>query len=215
MKKVLVFAVALMSLSLTACGGGSASPEPAVVVAFGDSLTANNAMFVTPSVHWVELLKAQIKANGLDAKRSVTVINEGIGGEDSTAALARLPAVLVNDKPTHIILTHGTNDLPPYCLDCPAAITQVNLEAMAELAKKAGVKVIMGEFTLRAYGTPMAQAYTKAYQAAALNSKTTYANLVQGIPFDGNYYQPDGIHFTDAAQDALKNNVAAALFPML
>jgi acyl-CoA thioesterase I len=215
MNKLSTLLVSLSMLLLTACGGGSDTKGPAVIVAYGDSLTANDARWVTPTEHWVERLKSAVTAEGLNAERSVTIVNEGLGAENSIDALDRLPGVLAAHKPTHIILMHGTNDIPPFCPECPNDITRGYMEAMAKLAKEAGAEVIMGEFTLKAYGGEIAQAYTAAYQNAAANSKSTYVNLVNGIPYDANNYEFDGIHFTDAAQEAIKNNVAGALFPML
>ncbi|MEX1167741.1 MAG: hypothetical protein WEK74_12910, partial [Hydrogenophaga sp.] len=114
----------------------------------------------------------------------------------------------------HIILTHGTNDIPPFCCGFFGQ-PQANLEAMAALAKQAGVKVIMGEFTLKVYGTDIAAGYTNMYAQAAKNSKSTYVNLVKDTPYDGGNYFPDGIHFRDASQDSIKNSAASALFPLL
>jgi acyl-CoA thioesterase I len=211
MKFLSTLVLSISALLLSACGGGGSS-GPAVVVAYGDSLTENKGQFVTPSEHWTERLKAQISAEGIT---SVTVINEGIGGEDSQRALDRLPGVLANYKPTHIILTHGTNDLPPNCLECPEVITRPYIESMAKLAKDAGATVIMGEFTVKYLGGGLAQAYTVAYQTAARNTDSTYVNLVAGLPYDLSNYFPDGIHFTDAAQETIKNNIASVLLPML
>lgn len=212
MKKIYFILLTLSLSLLSACGGGS--PGPAVIVVFGDSLTENKGEFVTPSQHWTVKLKEQITAAGLDAKRTVTVINEGIGGETTGGGLNRLPGVLAQYKPTHIILTHGTNDIPPFCCDYFGE-PQQNLEIMAELARKAGAKVIMAEFTLRAYGGDIANGYTNMYQQAAKNSKSTYVNLVKDTPYDGGNYFPDGIHFRDASQDSIKNSAASALFPLL
>lgn len=215
MKKLSTLFVSLSMLLLAACGGGSDSSKPAVVVMFGDSLTNDGGQWVNPGELWVEKLKAQVTADGIDAKRSVTIVNEGLGGEDSQAALDRLPGVLATHKPTHIFLMHGTNDIPPFCPECAEVITRPYLEAMAKLAQDAGAKVIFGEFTLKAYGGETAQAYSAAYQKAASNTKSTYVNMSNGVPYDGNYYHFDGVHFTDSAQVLIKNNAASALFPML
>lgn len=212
MNKLSTLLLSLSMLLLTACGGGGSS-GPAVVVTYGDSLTNDAGMWVTPSEHWVERLKSAVA--GANLGRSVTIVNEGKGGEDSQAALDRLPGVLATHKPTHIILMHGTNDIPPFCPECPDVITRQYLESMAKLAKEAGAEVIMGEFTLKALGGEIAQNYSAAYQQAASNSRSTYVNLSNGIPYDGNNYHFDGIHFTDAAQETIKNNAAGALFPML
>ena len=95
MKKLSTLLVSLSMLLLSACGGGSDSSKAAVVVMFGDSLTNDRGQWVTPDQLWVEKLKAQVEADGLTAKRSITIVNEGLGGEDSQAALNRLPDVLV------------------------------------------------------------------------------------------------------------------------
>lgn len=213
MKKFATFLASLSFLLLTACGGGD-SPSNAVIVAFGDSLTENNGQFTSTSEHWTEKLKTQITVSGLDAGRTVTVINEGIGGENTTDALKRLPGVLATYKPTHIILTHGTNDIPPFCCGFFAE-PQANLEAMAKLAQASGVKVIMGEFTLKLYGSDIAAGYTDMVTKAARNSSSTYVNLVAGIAYDASNYNADGLHFNNGSQEAIKSNLVNALFPLL
>lgn len=215
MTKIFTLLVSVSLCLLSACGGGDGPKGPAVVVAYGDSLTANDARWVTPSEHWVERLKSAVAAEGVNAERSVTIVNEGLGGEDSIDARDRLSSVLAKHKPTHVILLHGTNDIPPYCPACPDVITRPNIESMAKLAKDAGAEVIVGDFTLKAYGGEIAQAYAVALQAAARNTKSRYVSMVNGIPFDNANYAFDGIHFTDGAQEAIKNNIAEALFPML
>lgn len=212
MKKITSALIGLSCLVLSACGGGS--PGPAIIVAFGDSLTENKAEFVTPSEHWTEKLKAQITTSGVDANRSVSVINEGIGGENSDDALKRLPGVLTKYKPTHVILTHGTNDIPPFCCGYFGQ-PQSNLEEMAKLAHAAGAEVIMGEFTLKVYGKDIEAGYTNMYLTAAKNSVSSYVNLVKNMAYDGSNYVKDGIHFKDEAQEAIKNNLVTVLFPML
>jgi acyl-CoA thioesterase-1 len=215
MIKLSTLLVSLSLVVLTACGGGSDPKEPAVIMVYGDSLTHNNGVWVTPSEHWVERLKSAITAEKLDAERSVTVVNEGLAGENSLDALDRLPGALTAHKPTHVVLLHGTNDIPPFCPECAEIITRPYLEAMAKVAKESGAEVIMGEFTLKAYGGAVAGAYTAAYQTAARNSESTYVNLVTNIPFDGTNYWFDGIHFTNDSQEAIKNNLSSVLFPML
>lgn len=215
MKKLSTLIVSLSMLLLSACGGGSDPKEPAVVVAFGDSLTNDGGQWVTPSELWVERLKSAVTAQGLDAERSVTIYNEGLGGENSIDAVDRLAGVLADRKPTHVILMHGTNDIPPFCLECPNDITRPDLEAMAKMAQDAGAEVIMGEFTLKAFGGDMAQAYSKAYQTAAYNSGSAYVNMTTNIPYTGEFYHFDGIHFKDSAQETIKDNIASVLFPML
>ena len=208
--------LALTFAVLSACGGGSSDPaptQPAVVVVFGDSLTEGGA-YVTPGNRWVEKLGAQIKADGLDAKAPISVSNLGRSGETSTQALSRLPGILAARKPTHIILAHGTNDI---WWDCPGCYdrTQDNLLQMANLAKAAGAKVIMGDFTFKIRGDAAAQSFSAMYTNVASATGSAYVQLINGIPFDSVNYHADRVHLTDAAQDAIEGNAAKALYAIL
>ncbi len=213
MRAALIVAVATI---LVACGGDSddgGRTTPAVVVLFGDSLTENRGEFVTPSQHFETRLKARISAEGLDRTAPVTVINEGIGGDTTVGALQRLPNVLAAYKPTHIVIQHGTNDIWTRCGPCFDE-TRGNLEQLAVAARNAGAKVVFAETTFRLRGAGEAAAYTDMVQRAAQNTGSTYVNLVSNVPYDGAHYS-DGIHFTDLAQEAMTNSLAAGLFPLL
>jgi lysophospholipase L1-like esterase len=208
----------LLSLAfLTACGGGSdGKPQPTqpiVVVAYGDSLT-HGGIYVTPGNRWVEKMAAQIQADGIDAKTSVTVVNQSISGETATQALARLPSVLASQRPTHIFLAHGTNDI---WWDCPGCYdrTQQNLLQMANLAKAAGAKVIMTDFTFKIRGDAAALAFSNMYTQVAQATNSSYLQIIAGIPLDDANYHPERVHLRDAAQEALKNNAVKALYATL
>ena len=214
--KWIQFSLLFAAASLTACGGGSDSSiptQPATVVAYGDSLT-NSGYYVTPGSGWVEKLAAQISADGMNSKASITVINQGLSGETTTQALARLPSVLAAYKPTHIFLGHGTNDIWWECPGCYAR-AQGNLMAMANLATAAGAQVLMADFTFKIRGDADAKAYSAMYTNVAAATNGTYVQMVAGLPYDLTNYHPDMVHFTDAAQDTLKNNAVKALYPKL
>lgn len=204
---------------LSACGGGDddtgpkVASKPQVVVAFGDSLTSEE-FFITPGAGWVNLLKQRITADGVDAQHPVSVINEGRGGETTVQALSRLPGILATYKPTHILLAHGTNDILWYCPGCFAQ-TQANLKAMADTAKAAGVKVIFTDITLRIRGQAEADAYSAMVNSAAAASGSEYTNLVADVAFDNVNYHPDKLHLTDAAQPAMSEAAARALYRLI
>ncbi len=118
---------------LTACGGGGPQLPPltsdAVILAFGDSLTYGTG--AKDHEAYPQVLAA---ATGL------TVISQGIPGEESNAGLARLPAILDDVKPDLVILGHGGNDmLRNRNLDQ----TKTNLRKMAELAEASGASVVL------------------------------------------------------------------------
>lgn len=206
--------------ALSACGGGSSDSAsaskpttPKVIVAYGDSLTHGGA-YVTPDQLWVRKMATQIQADGIDSKASVTVVNQSISGETTTQALARLPGVLAAQRPTHIFLAHGTNDIWWECPGCYAR-TQQNLQQMANLATAAGAKVIMTDFTFKIRGDAEAQAFSAMYSQVAKASNGTYLQIVAGIPLDGTNYHPELVHLRDVAQEALKNNAVRALYATL
>lgn len=209
----------LLSLSiLSACGGGDgdenpAPTQPVVIVAFGDSLT-EGSVFVTPGQRWVDKMARQIQADGVDAKASITVINQGVGGETAIRALARLPGVLATHRPTHIFLAHGTNDI---WWDCPGcfARTQQALQQMVDLAKASGAKVILTDITFRLRGEAQAQAFSAMYTQTAQATNSTYLPIVADVPFNSINYHADLLHLKDAAQEAMKSNAIRALYPTL
>lgn len=101
--------------------------ENAVIVAFGDSLTAGTGAAVGYPQHLSDLTGR-------------TVINAGIRGETSGAALARLPGVLKNHKPNLLIVCTGGND---FLRRLPAAETEKNLRAIVETARAAKVPLVL------------------------------------------------------------------------
>lgn len=220
MKSIKFFCSILLFSMLSACGGGDdedvgpkPSSKPLVIVAFGDSLTSED-IFITPGSGWVNLLRQRLAADGVNAKHPVTVINEGRGGETTPQALSRISTVLATHKPTHIVLTHGTNDI---WWDCPGcfASTQANLIAMGNAAKAAGAKVVYGDMTLRLRGEAEATAYTAMVRNAAASTGSEYVHMVANVAFDNVNYYPDKVHFTNAAQPAMAEAVARTLYRLI
>lgn len=128
-----VFIIPLLSAAfLSAC---SRAPQlrplaaDAVVVAFGDSLTAGYG--AEPGEDYPAVLA---KLSGLP------VVNAGISGELSATGLERLPGVLEEHRPALVILCEGGNDI---LTDLPPATIAANLEAMVRLCREAGADVLL------------------------------------------------------------------------
>ena len=106
MKLTHVLGLGLLVLALAGCNGGgdsAAAPDvgdnnPNVVVALGDSITAGVDGGGAP---WPARLAS------LCGK---TVINAGVGGEESGGALDRIGGLLAGAKPGYIIILTGAND---------------------------------------------------------------------------------------------------------
>lgn len=124
--------IALFTFVMTACTSVAKLPAlsaDAVILAFGDSLTAGTGAGEGESYPAV-LAK-------LAGRR---VINAGVPGEVTAEGLARLPEVLEREKPSLLILCHGGNDLLRR-LDQQQAAD--NLRAMIRLARERGVAVAL------------------------------------------------------------------------
>ncbi|AHE99119.1 arylesterase [Thioalkalivibrio paradoxus] len=127
-------AILLLMLSLLAAC--SPRPEPlaplrgdAVILAFGDSLTAGTGASADRSFPAV-----------LEQRTGRSVINAGRPGERSAEGLARLPALLDEHRPDLLILTHGGNDLLRR-MDIDQ--TRDNVAEMVRLARSQGVDVLL------------------------------------------------------------------------
>lgn len=125
---LLVFWLAL----LAGCSQEAQLPQlasDAVIVAFGDSITAGTG--AGPGESYPELLA------GLTGRK---VVNAGLPGEVTTEGLTRLPELLESTRPTLLILCHGGNDLLRHQDQRQAAD---NLRGMIRLARERGVAVLL------------------------------------------------------------------------
>jgi len=120
------------ALLLTACARTPKLPplaSDAVILAFGDSLTAGTG--AEPAQSYPAILQMLIHRN---------VVNAGIPGELSGEGAARLAAVLDQVRPQLLILCHGGNDL---LRRTGEAAAEVNLRAMVRLAQERGIAVMI------------------------------------------------------------------------
>jgi len=104
-------------------------PDNAVIVAFGDSLTAGTGAHRSRSY---PALLADITG--------YEVINAGVPGEVSASGLARLPGLLRRHRPHLVILCHGGNDI---LKKFDEALLAQNLNAMIETIRAEGADVIL------------------------------------------------------------------------
>jgi len=126
-------AALLVTMLVAACSPRpetlSPLPPDAVILAFGDSLTAGTG--AAPGASF----PAQLEV--LSGRR---VINAGNPGEVSRDGVARLPALLDEFRPDLLILTHGGNDL---LRRMDPEQTRANLKTMIGQAQDRGVEVLL------------------------------------------------------------------------
>lgn len=183
----------------------SAGAAPVVLV-YGDSLSAAYGM--PPESGWAALLARRLA----DRRPGWRVVNASVSGETSAGGRARLPAVLDRHRPAIVILELGAND---GLRGLPVQATAANLEAMADLAKRRGARVLLVGMRMPPnYGTAYAREFQAIYPALARQHRLV-PFLFEGIAGRPDLFQADGLHPTAAAQGRLLENVWRGLAPML
>ncbi|MFN0184530.1 MAG: arylesterase [Aquabacterium sp.] len=182
-----------------------------VVLVVGDSLSAEYG--IGRGQGWVALLEQRMRAEKIDAR----VVNASISGDTTSGGRSRLPALLKQHRPTHVVIELGGNDA---LRGLPLAMTRDNLNAMAGEARHAGARVLVAGMQVppnygRDYGTQFAALFAdvaKAHQAALVPFLLAG---VADVPDAERWFQADRIHPVAQAHPKILDNVWAVLRPQL
>ncbi len=198
----------LFAFLVTAWLPGWASAAGGTILVYGDSLSA--AYGIAQERGWVALLEARLKRE----KSNYSVANVSISGETTSGGRSRLQKVLQRYNPAVTVIELGAND---GLRGLPVAEMRKNLDAMIGEAKAAGSRVLLvGVKMPPNYGADYNRAFDAAYTDLAKQHKTGLVPfLFEGFAGKREYYQPDNLHPTAAAQPILLENVWKALKPML
>ena len=192
-----------------ACPGFAAGS--AVILVVGDSLSAEYG--IARGAGWVALLQKRLELE----RRGARVINASISGDTTAGGRSRLGALLIQHKPTHVIIELGGNDA---LRGLPIASTRDNLLAMTKAAQGAGAQVLLvGMQVPPNYG----KAYTDAFAGVFVEvSQSAQAALVpfllKGVadsPKADELFQADRIPPREAAHPLMLDNVWPALLRLL
>lgn len=185
-----------------------AAPAAGSILVFGDSLSA--AYGLSQHEGWVTLLEKQLRKEHPD----YNVANASISGETTGGGLARLPGVLARQRPQVLVLALGAND---GLRGLPIGQMKRNLSAMLELARKAKARVLLvGIHMPPNYGPDYTAAFDAAFAALAKQHAVAFLpSLLGGIGEKPEYFQPDRLHPTAAAQPLILERVHKALAPLL
>ena len=190
------------------CGEVIAAPLPATpgtrkLLVLGDSLSAEYGL--PRGSGWVALLQQQLERS----HPGTGLVNASISGETTSGARSRLPGLLRQHQPSHVIIELGGNDaLRGLSLD----MTADNLKFMVQAARQTGAKVLLlGMQMPPNYGPELVRQFAALYPAVA---KATGVGLVpfflKGVGDDADplrWFQADRIHPNEAAQPRLLANV--------
>lgn len=174
----------------------------------GDSISAG--LGLDTSLGWVSLLDKRLKEQGFD----YTVVNASISGDTTAGGLARLPALLSEQKPTLVVIELGGND---GLRGMAPAQLQQNLNAMVQQSRQAGAKVVLLGMKLPPnYGERYTSAFAAVFPKVASETGSALVPfLLEGAAGEPSMMQPDGIHPAAAAQSRLLDNVWPTLKPLL
>ncbi|MBD9517183.1 MULTISPECIES: arylesterase [Pseudomonadaceae] len=174
----------------------------------GDSISAG--LGLDTSLGWVNLLDKRLQEQGFDYK----VVNASISGDTTAGGLARLPALLSEQKPKLVVIELGGND---GLRGMAPAQLQQNLSGMVEQSQKSGAKVILLGMRLPPnYGQRYTDAFAKVFDSVASEQKIPLVPFfLEGVGGVQDMMQADGIHPAVAAQPKLLDNVWPTLKPLL
>lgn len=171
------------------------------LLCLGDSLTEGYG--IDTDHVWVNLVAKDL---------NIEVINTGISGDTTTGMLARCERLLLEHRPTHIIILGGTNDLW-FGLKDEFIIS--NIQAISRHAKYYGVEVLIGLPTLF-YNLNETNFIQENYSESIRHFRKTlinYCNL-EGKPYidfflnmTSEHFLDDGLHPNGDGQIMMKENV--------
>jgi acyl-CoA thioesterase-1 len=203
--------------ALAAAGAGQAAgaaPSPRAkktVLVLGDSLSAEYGL--ARGSGWVALLEQRLAKE----KIAAAVVNASISGDTTSGGRSRLPALLKQHQPSHLIVELGGNDA---LRGLSLAMTRDNLQAMARAGKAAGAKVmIVGMQVPPNYGARFAQEFAALFSGVAKEEGAALVPFLLAGVADGpqaeRLFQPDRIHPTAEAHPRMLGNVWPVLKPWL
>jgi acyl-CoA thioesterase I len=197
MKKFIptLFLILFLVPMLQGCGDESTpaleqkAPEyEGIIAAVGDSLT--EGLGVAEEFAYPALLEKKL----LDAGYRYRVINAGISGETSSAALARIKWILTL-KPDIVILVIGANDgfrgIDP-------ELIKTNILTIIRTLKENNVTVLLGSMQMAEnLGKEYLSTFENIYPLAAREEKVgLIPSFLNGVAANPKLNQADGIHPT-------------------
>lgn len=174
----------------------------------GDSLSA--AYGLQQQEGWVSLLQNMWRDDAL----GIDVINAAISGETTDGGLARLPRLLNQHQPTHVLIELGGNDgLQGH----PVTKMQKNLDTMVKMARDAGAEVIIQDMQIPAnYGKRYTTMFGDAYDTIAdENQAVLIPFFLENVALDAQLMQRDGIHPNKEAQPLIAEFMYKQLTPLI
>jgi acyl-CoA thioesterase-1 len=200
-----------IAAGLAAAAGGSLAARSPVILVVGDSLSAEYGL--KRGAGWVALLEQRLAREKIAAR----VVNASISGDTTSGGRSRLPALLAQHKPSHVVIELGGNDA---LRGLPLAMTDDNLSQMVDAARKAGARVLLvGMQVPPNYGSDYARRFSELFAKVARRHQAALVPfLLEGVadgPDPMKLFQADRIHPKEEAQPRMLENVWPELKKLL
>jgi acyl-CoA thioesterase-1 len=212
-RRVVLQHCSLLLAAGLAAGSAAAAAAPAgrTLLVLGDSLSAEYGL--ARGSGWVALLEQRLAQQKIAAR----VINASISGDTTSGGRSRLPALLKQHAPSHVVIELGGNDA---LRGLPLSMTRDNLVAMTRAARASGAKVLLvGMQVPPNYGARYGQDFSALFaQVAKAEGAALVPFLLAGVadaPNADQLFQPDRIHPKAEVHPRLLDNVWAVLKPWL
>jgi len=207
--KPLLALTLLGALALPAPPALAATPDKILIV--GDSLSAEYGL--RRGTGWVTLLEKQLARE----KKTAKVINASISGDTTSGGRSRIGALLTRHKPSIVVIELGGNDA---LRGLPLDMTEANLLAMTQAAKKTGAKVLLLGMQVPpnyggAYGATFSGLFAKVARAEKVALMPFFLAGVADVSDVAAQFQPDRIHPNEQAQPKMLANVWPELKKLL
>lgn len=186
------------------------TPSDTILIV-GDSLSAEYGL--RRGTGWVPLLEKKLAAEKIPAK----VVNASISGDTTSGGRSRIAALLNTHKPSVVVIELGGNDA---LRGLPLDMTEANLTAMTQGAKKAGAKVLLLGMQVppnygSAYGANFSGLFSKVAKAEKVALMPFFLKGVADVPDISGQFQADRIHPNEQAQPKMLANVWPELKKLL
>ena len=191
------------SIALSQTAQAKATPQNPLILVVGDSLSAEYGL--QRGKGWVALLEERLGKEKVPAQ----VVNASISGDTTSGGRSRLPALLRQHQPSHVVIELGANDA---LRGLPLNMTRDNLATMARLSREAGAQVLLlGMEMPPNYGAKYAQEFRELFSAVAKAEQTAlvpfFLKNVADTADPLKLFQSDRIHPNESAQPLMLANV--------
>jgi acyl-CoA thioesterase-1 len=180
---------------------------PAVIVCYGDSITAGYGLAQGQS--FPEALDKLLYAAGYRYK----VQNQGTSGATTKDAVTTLP-VVIRAHPEVVIVEFGGND---GLRGLPLEQSRRNLDQVISTLESAHIKVLLAGITLPPnYGPDYIQQFNQMFKTLATEHRAAFVPMIyKDLVHVPGTIQPDGIHPTAKGSEIIAQTLLPALKPLL